>query len=123
MKLHGIIERVICTHQIEREKVIADVGEIAALDVNACRRLLVDLADGEYGGISKKSPPDGACPLQIARMYYYARTAFGESFMPNLRGLIRSIYPDAPQPLFLTRRQATRIIIELDQRNHPSSRP
>ena len=119
MKLTEAIERLIATHHIPREKVIEAVGDFAALTNDRARRLLLDLADGDYGGMSKKPPHDDACPLQIARVYYYARTLFGESFMPPLREFVRSIYTDAPEPRHLTHRQAARIIIELDKKIHP----
>lgn len=123
MNLHEAAHRLIATHQIPKEKVIAKVGEISALDADACRRLLLDLADGVYGGISEKPPHESAAPLQSARIYHYSRILFGESFMPRLRTFVRTIYPDAPEPRRLTRRQAARIIIMLDQKIHKEGSP
>ena len=122
MNLHQAIERVIFTHQIPREKVVGLVGEISTLDADSCRRLLVDLADGVYGGISEKPPQDAAHPLQTVHIYRLARSAFGPSFMPRLRNFILTTYPEKSNPRDLTRRQSTRIIIELDSKVHPDPR-
>lgn len=121
MTLHEAAERIIATHQISREKVIASAGEIRSLSDESCRRLLLDLVDGGYGGISAKPPHDEATPLQTVRIYHYARLAFGQSFMPRLRAFILTIYPAAPEPRLLTRRQSARIIIELDQKIQPGA--
>lgn len=111
------IERLMSTHQIPREDVVRTVGDIAELTEDRAKTLLMSLADGEFGGITRGAlPPEQIHPVQFAVIYGIASQVWGQGFMPPLREFLRGVYPEVPEVRTLSRRQAARVIIELDRK-------
>ncbi|MYF75626.1 MAG: hypothetical protein F4175_20315 [Gemmatimonadetes bacterium] len=116
MTIEEAIERVIATHQIDRGSVEVPEGK------DEKEVLLMRLADGEFGGLSssKFGTPEKPTMIQIARLNRLAQQVFPEFWQQELRDFIRILYKtstDNTTPLMrvLTRRQAARVIIELDR--------
>ena len=115
------VERMTTTHQIDRER----VGDISACTDDQLATLLADMADGELGGLSSSQHGHPGAPtvLQVARISTFAEKIWGTHWPLKVRVFINEIYgniitPSGPISTHLTRRQAARIIIELDQKHH-----
>ena len=114
------IERMITTHQIDRDQIGDFTSAFWTEELRA--KLLVELADGKRGGIAdeKHGTPGQPTMLQIARINSLAQSVWPEYPHHHIRRLAEKIYGDldlhdsVPLHLALTRRQAARLVIELD---------
>lgn len=107
------ITRLMRTHFIDTETVEQAVGKIEDLDIDAQKKLACDLADGKYGGIGGNI--SASHPLQRIKIHTYGRAAYGGDAKDKTRALILSIYPNSAGAIdALNRREAARIIVELD---------
>ena len=114
------IERMITTHQIDRDE-IGDFTSLAWTEELRVK-LLMELADGKRGGIAdeKHGTPGQPTMLQLARLNSLAQSVWPEYTHHHIRRLAEKIYGDldlndsVPLHIALTRRQAARLIIELD---------
>lgn len=114
------IERLIATHQIDREKV-GDVSGVSWTE-ELRAKLLIELADGKRGGIAdhEHGTPGHPTMLQIARLNSLAQSVWPEYTHHHIRRFAEKIYGDldlhdsVPLHVALSRRQAARLIIELD---------
>lgn len=108
-----------------------DLGadEVSGLDDGSGRigALLCAIADGRRGGIFPPTAGSAAPPQVVGIIYARARDVYGaKKSLPGLRQLVRAIYPEDAQKKItqLSRRQAMRLLIELDiEKERISSAP
>ncbi len=88
------IERMITTHQIDREQ-IGDVSGVSWTE-GLRAKLLVELADGKRGGIADHNhgTPGRPTMLQIARLNSLAQSVWPEYAFHHIRRLAEKIYGD-----------------------------
>lgn len=111
------IERIIKTHQVDRATLVNATGPIENLTKDQANALLMALADGECGGITMGEVlnPDRIHPVQFAVLYSLATQIYEHRFVGPVCAIIQGIYPEITTIDGLNKRQAARIIVELDR--------
>ena len=109
------LRRLCRTHGVA-EPPAPETGESA-------RAYILRIIDGDLGGNDPAAPTDptlaGITPWQVATIIYYCEKMWGDPFPSELYPIIEKAFSKLLCVTDLSRRQASRIIVELDKLEHP----
>lgn len=93
-----------------------DLARLDDEDTPTLEAPLINIADGDLGGLVSPNPPaNSAPPMLRALIGSYSVRAWGNERADRLPALIDSLYPGTGIDT-LSRRQAMRVLIELSKR-------